>query len=548
MKNRFVNLFLLIFIANFLNSCSGDDSVTGGEQPDKENITLNAVDDELSAKEGMPLILDALLDNDALVGNARIFSFDSDTSEGGTVEDNRDETYTYTPPEGFQGDDTFTYTICIPGNADVCSTATVTITVGDAGEPVAVDDTYETDEDKVLTIKNYMSNDDAIDHATISEVNTEGTNASVVIEDNGDLIYTPAEGFSGEDSFTYTICDDDEIPNCSTATIMVTVQDTGSPTAEDDNAVMDAAKSERIFSNLLSNDDLLDDATISSVDGTQSQGTVVLNDDGTVTYTPASGFTGEDTFTYTICDDDAEATCSTATVTVSVIEAISFNIPSELEDYYEDMAFSTDADLTYQSLSQFTNEMHTTQLAYTDRHDYLYDADADPNDPDNVILMYSGERRPDDEFQLGDLDDGETYNTEHIYPQSKLNYEIAENDLHHMRVADVNINSERLNYPYTDGNGTYKLVDGNKWFPGDDWRGDVARMVMYINLSYGDSFDEVGSLDLFLEWNREDPVSAFEIQRNNVIEGAQGNRNPFIDNPYLATLIWGGQPAENRWE
>ena len=43
------------------------------------------------------------------------------------------------------------------------------------------------------------------------------------------------------------------------------------------------------------------------------------------------------------------------------------------------------------------------------------------------------------------------------------------------------------------------------------------------------------------------PVSAFEIQRNNVIEGAQGNRNPFIDNPYLATLIWGGNPAENKW-
>ncbi|MGB8704779.1 MAG: endonuclease [Gillisia sp.] len=54
-------------------------------------------------------------------------------------------------------------------------------------------------------------------------------------------------------------------------------------------------------------------------------------------------------------------------------------------------------------------------------------------------------------------------------------------------------------------------------------------------------------MDLFLKWNREDPVSIFEIQRNNVIEGAQGNRNPFIDNPYIATLIWGGTPAENRW-
>ena len=82
----------------------------------------------------------------------------------------------------------------------------------------------------------------------------------------------------------------------------------------------------------------------------------------------------------------------------------------------------------------------------------------------------------------------------------------------------------------------------------DEWKGDVARMVMYVNLSYGDDFDEVGSLELFLKWNREDPVSAFELQRNNVIESVQGNRNPFIDNPYLATLLWGGEAAENTWD
>jgi hypothetical protein len=56
-------------------------------------------------------------------------------------------------------------------------------------------------------------------------------------------------------------------------------------------------------------------------------------------------------------------------------------------------------------------------------------------------------------------------------------------------------------------------------------------------------------IDLFLKWNVEDPVSAFEDQRNPVIEGVQGNRNPFIDNPYLATLIWGGATAaEDKWE
>ena len=107
-------------------------------------------------------------------------------------------------------------------------------------------------------------------------------------------------------------------------------------------------------------------------------------------------------------------------------------------------------------------------------------------------------------------------------------------------MADANVNSVRLNYPYGDGSGEYGIVGDEVFYPGDEWKGDVARIMMYVNLRYGEGFSSVGGLELFLEWNREDPVSAFELQRQEVIEAAQGNRNPFIDNPYLATLIWGG--------
>ena len=70
---------------------------------------------------------------------------------------------------------------------------------------------------------------------------------------------------------------------------------------------------------------------------------------------------------------------------------------------------------------------------------------------------------------------------------------------------------------------------------------------MYLHLRYDEPFDDVGNLSLFLQWNVDDPVSAFEDQRNDVIFNAQGNRNPFIDNPFLATKIWGGTAAEDRW-
>jgi endonuclease I len=72
-------------------------------------------------------------------------------------------------------------------------------------------------------------------------------------------------------------------------------------------------------------------------------------------------------------------------------------------------------------------------------------------------------------------------------------------------------------------------------------------MIFYLNLRYNEDFKSVGKLELFLKWNAQDPISPIEIQRNEIIFKAQGNRNPFIDNPYLASLIWGGSKAQNRW-
>jgi endonuclease I len=551
-KGLFLNFgkgILLVLSALILQCCSGE------ETPDKEGPKQEpnlqkpvAKDDSYSTSENQELIISDLLDNDTIYDYGRVKEFDKNTAEGGTVVANSDGTFTYTPPADFKGTDSFEYTLCdaeLPAN---CSTAVVTITITDAGEPVANDDSYQATENKKFNINNFLDNDLLIDGATLSGINVENTNATVVINNDGSLSYTANNGFSGEDSFTYTICDDDETPNCSTATITINVMDEGSPLAEDDRVVINTGTTEFVIDNLLDNDDLTDDAYLKSVDDSLTSGSVVLNEDGTVTYIPSSGFEGDDTFTYSLCDDDAEQTCVVGTVTISVVESISFNFPDHLEDYYKDVAFSRDPALLHDILSTYTTTEHANRLEYTDRHDYLYDADADLDDPNMVVLIYTGEIRPDDEYQVGELSAGETYNTEHIYPQSKLSTEEAKNDMHHMRVADVNINGERSNNPFTEGSGDYELIDGNKWYPGDDWRGDVARMVMYVNIRYGEDFETVGNLEMFLKWNIEDPVSEFEMQRNDVIETAQGNRNPFIDNPYLATLIWGGADAENRWE
>jgi chitodextrinase len=132
----------------------------------------------------------------------------------------------------------------------------------------------------------------------------------------------------------------------------------------------------------------------------------------------------------------------------------------------------------------------------------------------------------------------------------------------------VQRNGLRGNRLFAAGSGNSGAI-GSYWYPGDvtsggtDWRGDVARVTMYMYLRYGSqclprynasgntNFIDTDMIDLLLEWNAADPVSDYEDARNTHHESestyAQGNRNPFIDNPYLATRIWGGTPAEDGW-
>jgi endonuclease I len=418
----------------------------------------------------------------------------------------------------------------------------------DDGKPTAVDDSFNSIEDTNFIIDGLLDNDTVLDFALIKSFDLTTANSGTITDNrNGTFSYNPPTGFVGTDTFTYTLCDNDTPANCSTATVTITVTDEGNPVAQND-ALNILENSTKVISNLLENDDTIDNAVLTAIDNTGTKGTVILNNDQTVSYTPQNGFLGQDTFTYTICDDDSPNNfCSTATVTITVIAQLNFNIPSELVDYYSGIIFSEDSDLMFNELEDHTKSNHTTILSYGERHQHLYNADADLINTDNVILMYSGESRYWEEYTSGTNPySPQTFNTEHVYPQSLLSADDAVTDLHHLRSCDASVNSSRLNYPFTDGSGTYQLI-GETWFPGDEWKGDVARMILYLNLRYDENFNSVGTIELFLKWNIEDPISPFELQRNNVIYSAQGNRNPFIDNPYLATLIWGGDAAENKW-
>ena len=263
---------------------------------------------------------------------------------------------------------------------------------------------------------------------------------------------------------------------------------------------------------------------------------------------------------------------------------------AQVPDYYNDVNLSlTGADLKAALATKITNT-HTNNLSYTPG---IWEAskitDINPDNSNEVLLIYGYEDGSDTDITnnrvAGINDNGSgsgLWNREHVYSNSLATPDLddsSENgppyaDAHNLRPCNGQRNSSRGNRKFSDSSGTesgetsesYTNSSGNNqngWYPGDEWKGDVARMIMYMYLRYGNqtlptnvglgdasgTFDDM--IDLFLSWNVQDPVSAFELQRNTYHDSnetyAQGNRNPFIDNPYFATQIWGGPLAEDTF-
>jgi endonuclease I len=218
---------------------------------------------------------------------------------------------------------------------------------------------------------------------------------------------------------------------------------------------------------------------------------------------------------------------------------------AQVHPYYNSIDFSLSSTQVQTQLRSLISSTHNP-LSYSNTYDWIRLADQDPQNTNNVILLYNG-LSVNKNYTLGggNTSNPEIWNREHVYPQSMINAP-ADADLHHLRACDAVINNNRGNLPFTLGSGQYGVVN-SAWYPGDEWRGDVARMIFYMYLRYNEPIEDMGLLSTFLTWNVIDPVSDFERQRNQTIQGAQGNRNPFIDQPYLATYFWGGDPAEDAW-
>ena len=213
-----------------------------------------------------------------------------------------------------------------------------------------------------------------------------------------------------------------------------------------------------------------------------------------------------------------------------------------------------------EELKAALNDIISGQTVYS----YFYSkeifklSDADPNNPANIIEIYTGRSWPNDDYGTG----GDFLNREHVWAKSHGNFDGVQpmdGDVHNLKPSDASVNTDKSNLDYDMGGtqhpeATECYYTDHTWEPRDADKGDVARIILYMDTRYqGENgeldltaVDEVdtypypkhGRLSTLLQWNLLDPPDAFERNRNNVIYSYQHNRNPFIDNPEFAELIW----------
>jgi len=249
--------------------------------------------------------------------------------------------------------------------------------------------------------------------------------------------------------------------------------------------------------------------------------------------------------------------------------------------YYSSIDFSKSGSALMSQLANLITLTHKTVLPYTsstqrDTWDALKTSDINPEKTTNVLLIYgwndkdvivNNDRTRNKDSSCHYTSCPGLWDREHVFARSlgtpDLGFVDAGSDVHNLRAIDEARNGSRSNRKYEFANNSTDssyITASKNWYPGNEWCGDVARIIMYMYLRYPTqcspksvgagiiTYSALGDIpDVFLKWNAMDTVSILELSRNNTFQSFQGNRNPFIDNPYLATIIWKGPMAADRW-
>jgi len=232
----------------------------------------------------------------------------------------------YQSAVGYSGPDSFTYTISDGDGGSDTATINVTVTAPNH-PPIANPDAIEVPKNGSRTFDPRTNDTDANGNPLIIIGKTDGANGTVTFT-AATLTYTPAANFTGQDGFTYTISDG--AGGTDVGTVLATVVNNQPPVAVNDSRTV-VINSASTFDPRVNDSDPEGGAlTIVGV-GTPSHGGVVINSGVSVTYTPATGYTGPDSFGYTIQDPPG----ATASATVNITVTSSNTPPTAVDDELE---------------------------------------------------------------------------------------------------------------------------------------------------------------------------------------------------------------------
>ena len=298
--------------------------------PDVDSFTITTVnrnptayDDSISiAEDADPITINVLTnDTDADNDTLLITSISSEPINGTAEISDSNTTITYTPHANFFGTDSITYTIEDEYGGPASGTITIMVSpVNDA--PAAVTDSYEIDEDTLLTGTGIgvITNDTDIENDTLSATLVQDTaNGTLALYSNGSFTYLPNIDFNGLDTFSY-LANDGDLDSNNTATVNITVSAVNDlPIAN--NATVSVDEDGQLAITLEGSDVDRDDLTF-VITTNPANGTLAgLNaSSGIVTYIPLADFNGQDSFGYRISDGSANSTYAIVTIVINPVE------------------------------------------------------------------------------------------------------------------------------------------------------------------------------------------------------------------------------------
>ncbi|MGK7900908.1 MAG: cadherin-like domain-containing protein, partial [Hormoscilla sp.] len=320
----------------------------------EENVAPEPSDDAISTDADTPVTISSseLLANDQDEDVDTLSITSVSNAVNGTVELNAEGEIVFTPDAEFIGEASFSYTVRDSEGEENSATVTVIVNAVNAA-PEPSDDEISTNADTPVTIESSQllanDQDEDVDTLTITQV-SNAVNGTVELNAEGEIVFTPDAEFTGEASFDYTVQDSEGEENSATVTVIVNAVN-AAPQPEDDAIATNADTPVTISSSeLLANDidEDVDTLTITQVSNAVN-GTVELNAEGEIVFTPDAEFTGEATFSYTVRDSEGEENSATVTVTVNAVNAA----PEP-----EDDAISTNADtpVTIESSQLLAND------------------------------------------------------------------------------------------------------------------------------------------------------------------------------------------------